>query len=53
MKLIVEVNDGRAKLDILNYTNVVLIPKKNITERVTDYRPISLLNRAFKIISKI
>lgn len=53
IKLILEVNEGRARLDRLNYTKVVLIPKKNTTEQITDYRPICLLNGTIKIISKI
>lgn len=52
MKLITELNQGRARMDRLNYANVILIPKKNTTKYITDYRPVSLLNGTVKIISK-
>lgn len=37
----------------LNKTNIILIPKKDNSERVTDYRPISLCNVLYKFISKL
>lgn len=53
MELIQEVNQGTTRLDRLNYACIVLIPKKECAERVSDYRPISPLNCSVKIISKV
>lgn len=37
----------------INKTNICLVPKKLNANRLTDFRPISLCNVAFKIISKL
>ena len=42
-----------ANLSLLNKANIVLIPKKDGADLVTDYRPISLIHSFAKIISKI
>ena len=37
----------------LNHTNIVLIPKVKNPERMSEYRPTSLCNVVYKIISKV
>ena len=46
------VNSGYM-LHKLNHSHVVLIPKKKNPQRVSDYRPISLSNVVYKILSKV
>jgi len=43
----------RLDLQRLNYAIAVLVPKKEKMVRVSDLRPISLLNRSFKIVTNI
>lgn len=45
-------NTGNMVPDI-NYTHIVLIPKTKSPERILDYRPVSLCNVIYKIISKV
>ena len=42
-----------SNLAILNTTNVVLIPKKDGADSVSDFRPISLIHSFAKIIAKV
>ena len=37
----------------MNYTHIVLIPKKNDPQNITEFRPISLGNVVSRIISKV
>ena len=37
----------------MNYTHIVLIPKKNDPKQMADYRPISLGNVVSRILSKV
>lgn len=42
----------RVDLETLNPTNIVLIPKVKDPKSITEFRPISLFNVFYKIISK-
>ena len=37
----------------MNFSHIVLIPKKNNPQRITDFRPISLSNVVTRIVSKL
>lgn len=53
MKLVKDFMEGRAGLDRINYSQLVLIPKNQSSSTVKEFRPIALLNSSVKIISKI
>lgn len=45
--------NNRTSLRLINHTNIALIPKIDNPETVSNYRPISLCNVSYKIITKI
>jgi hypothetical protein len=45
--------EGNTSVEGINNSFIVLIPKKNNPETVNDYRPISLMNLAPKLVTKI
>jgi hypothetical protein len=45
--------DEDLRLRSINNSYITLIPKKDGLQRVTDYRPISLLNTSIKLLTKL
>ena len=50
---VLSVLHSRRYLHKMNYTHIVLIPKKKNPQYITEYRPISLGNVVSRIISKV
>lgn len=44
--------NGNGKLENINKTNIVLIPKVKKQTKITKFRPISLCNVTYKVIAK-
>lgn len=45
--------NGQICLRSINNSHIVLIPKKDGPQTVSDYRPISLLNTSLKLLTKL
>lgn len=50
--ILLVLNSGHI-LHKMNYTPIVLIPKKNDPKQMLDYRPISLGNFVSRVLSKV
>ena len=53
VSVVLDFLNNETTLPGINYTYIVLIPKVKLPERMTVYRPISLCNVIYKIISKV
>lgn len=50
---ILDILNNGGDVTAFNHTNIALIPKKKICESPVDYRPISLCNVIYKLVSKV
>ncbi|ONI21342.1 hypothetical protein PRUPE_2G060500 [Prunus persica] len=51
--LVTDFFSGNSRLELLNHTHIVLIPKIPKPTSVNHFRPISLCNNSYKILSKL
>ena len=50
-RLCIGVLEGKHPIRALNLTNVALIPKVKVPRKMVDFRPISLCNVVYEIIT--
>lgn len=53
VSLFEEIYQFKAKLERLDYSQVILIPKETTLQTIDQYKPIALLNDFFNIVSKV
>lgn len=53
IELLHEIWNGQAKLERINFYQIVLIPKREDPKGIGYYRTIALLNSSLKITSKV
>lgn len=49
---VLNILNNKAPIEQINHTQVVLIPKKKVYTSTKDYRPVSLCNVMYKLVSK-
>ena len=53
INMVLNVLNSNLSMSEINKTNISLIPKTNHPTKMTEFRPISLYNVAYKLISKV